>query len=79
LKENAHAMDMLLVYGFVPNDGSLDALIVKRANKLATEIVMRTANTMKLEDQANSKKRIQKAIEERTASIKSEMPKILWD
>jgi len=34
---------------------------------------------MKLEDQSNSKKRIQKAIEERTASLKSEMPKILWD
>jgi hypothetical protein len=34
---------------------------------------------MKLEDQGNSNKRIQKAIEERAASIKIEMPKILWD
>jgi hypothetical protein len=49
-------LDMQLVYGFVPNDGSLDALIEKRAKELATQIVMRTANTMKLEDQANSKK-----------------------
>ncbi len=79
LREVARVMDMQLVYGFVPIDGSLDALIEKRARVLATEIVMRTATTMKLEDQANSKKRIRKAIEERTASIKNEIPKILWD
>ena len=79
LREIARAMDMQLVYGFVPNDGSLDALIEKRAIELATQIVMRTANTMKLEDQANSKKRIQAAIRERAAAIKNEMPKILWD
>ena len=79
LREIARAMDMQLVYGFVPNDGSLDALIEKRATELATQIVMRTANTMKLEDQANSKKRIEAAIRERSAAIKNEMPKILWD
>ena len=79
LREIARAMDMQLVYGFVPNDGSLDALIEKRATELATQIVMRTANTMKLEDQANSKKRIETAIKERAVAIKNEMPKILWD
>ncbi len=79
LREIARAMDMQLVYGFVPNDGSLDALIEKRATGLATQIVMRTANTMKLEDQANSKKRIEAAIKERAEAIQKEMPKILWD
>lgn len=79
LREIARAMDMQLVYGFVPNDGSLDALIEKRATELASQIVMRTANTMKLEDQANSKKRIEAAIKERATAIQNEMPKILWD
>jgi predicted DNA-binding mobile mystery protein A len=79
LREIAAAMDMQLVYAFVPNDGSLDALIEKRATALATEIVMRTANSMKLENQANSEKRIQSAIRERAAAIQNEMPKILWD
>ena len=79
LRGIARAMDMQLVYGFVPNDGSLDALIEKRATELATQIVMRTANTMKLEDQANSKKRIEAAIRERATAIQNEMPKILWD
>ena len=79
LKEIARALDMQLVYGFVPNDGSLDALIEKRATELATKIVLRTANTMKLEDQGNTNKRIEKAIKERAEQIKNEMPKILWD
>ena len=79
LKVIARALDMQLVYGFVPNDGSLDALIEKRAAELATKIVLRTSNTMKLEDQGNTNKRIEKAIKEKTEEIKNEMPKILWD
>lgn len=79
LKELGRALDMHLVYGFVPNDGSLDDLIERRATELATRIVMRTSNTMKLEDQENSKRRLKKAIKERAADIKNEMPKILWD
>ena len=79
LREIARAMDMQVVYGFVPNDGSLDILIERRAFQLATQIVLRTANTMKLEDQSNSQKRIKAAIKERAAEIKNKMPKILWD
>ena len=79
LRDAANALDMELVYGFAPKDGSLDALIDRKAKELATQIVLRTSNTMKLEDQGNSNERIQKAIEERAASIKNEMPKILWD
>ncbi len=79
LSELGKALDMRLVYGFVPNDGSLDALIEKKAAQLATTIVLRTSNTMKLEDQENSRQRIAKAIQEKTAELKNEMPKILWD
>lgn len=79
LKEVACAMDMQLVYGFVPNDGSLDALIDRKAKELAMQIVMRSANTMKLEDQQNTPQRIEQAIAETASAIKKEMPKILWD
>jgi hypothetical protein len=54
-------------------------MIEKRAKELATEIVMRTNNTMALENQQNSKERIAQAIAEKTAEIKFEMPKYLWD
>ena len=79
LREAARALDMQLVYGFVPNDGSLEALIDRKAKELAIQIVLRTNNTMKLEDQENTKQRIEKAIEERAIAIKNEMPKTLWD
>lgn len=79
LKEAAKALDMKLVYGFVPIDGSLESLIERKAKELATQIVMRTSNTMKLEDQENSALRLKKAIEQRTQEIKYELPKSLWD
>ena len=79
LRDVANAMDMHLVYGFVPKNKSLEQMIEKRAKQLATEIVMRTNNTMTLEDQQNSKERIEEAIAQKTNEIKSEMPKYLWD
>lgn len=79
LREIASVLDMQLVYGFIPKDGSLDALVDRKAKELATQIVLRASNTMKLEDQENSKKRIEKAIAERALEIKIEMPKTLWD
>ncbi|MEJ2902017.1 mobile mystery protein A [Pedobacter panaciterrae] len=79
LREVGRVLDMELVYGFIPKDGSLDTLIEKKAMELASKIVLRTSNTMKLEDQENSKERIEKAIKERTEDIKNNMPKILWD
>ncbi|MCB0738803.1 MAG: mobile mystery protein A [Bacteroidetes bacterium] len=79
LREVARGLDMKFVYGFFPNDGSLDALIERKAQELATKIVARTSNTMQLEDQANSEQRIKKAIEERTYILKQEIPKVLWD
>lgn len=79
LRETANALDMQLVYGLVPKDGSIENLIDRKARELATRIVSRTSNTMKLEDQENSQQRIKKAIEERTAVIKNELPKVLWD
>jgi predicted DNA-binding mobile mystery protein A len=79
LNEAGKAIDMRLVYGFVPIDGSIENLIERKAKKIATEIVMRTSSTMKLEDQENSSERIEKAINERTKELVEEMPKILWD
>ena len=79
LRETAKALDMELIYGLVPKDGTLDNLIERKARELAYKIVSRTSNTMKLEDQENSRERIEKAIDERVAILKHEMPKMLWD
>lgn len=79
LKELASALDMRLVYGFIPKEESVEQMIEKRAKEIATEIVSRTNTTMTLEDQQNSKDRIKKAIDQKTEEIKYEMPKYLWD
>lgn len=79
LREVAQALDMHFVYGFVPRDGTFDALIDRKARELATRIVMRTSQSMRLEDQENSPQRIEDAIEERAEAIKREIPKALWD
>lgn len=79
LKEIALALDMRFVYGFVPNKGSIEEMIELRAQEIAKQIVGRTHVTMTLEDQQNSKERIEKAIKQKTEEIKYEMPKYLWD
>lgn len=79
LSEAAKSLDMKLVYGLVPMDGSLNNLIERKARDLATQIVLRTSNSMKLENQENSEERIRKAINERTNELIQKMPKTLWD
>lgn len=75
----AEALDLKLIYCFVPKNGSLKNLIEKRAEELAREIVLRTANTMALEEQAPSYERIQKSIQQKKQEITDEMPRYLWD
>ncbi len=79
LREVAHALDMKLVYGFVPNDNSFENLLDKQALAVARKIVLRTDNTMKLEDQRVSKERLEKSVRELADDLKREMPRYLWD
>ncbi len=79
LKEVGNALDLQFVYGFIPKEKSLNAMIDKRAREIAEKIVLRTSTTMSLEDQQNTSERIKKAIDDLAKEIKSEMPRYLWD
>lgn len=79
LKDAARALDMKLVYGFVPRNETLAAMVERQAVQVAQKIVQRTDNTMKLEDQRVSKERVEKAVRELADEIKREMPRYLWD
>jgi predicted DNA-binding mobile mystery protein A len=79
LRQFGNSLNLKLVYGFIPEQESLDQMIESRATDLAKEIVSRTSVSMILEDQENDPKRIQKAIIEKANEIKLEMPKYLWD
>jgi predicted DNA-binding mobile mystery protein A len=79
LKKAAAALNVKLVYGFLPNDGTFEKMIERRALTIAQKIVMRTDTTMKLEDQQVSRQRLEKSIKELAEEIKNEVPKYLWD
>lgn len=79
LREAGRALDLKLVYGFIPFDGSLEEMIEKRAREIATTIIKRTAVTMSLEDQSNSNERLKQSVDDMTQDIKREVPKSLWD
>jgi predicted DNA-binding mobile mystery protein A len=79
LKQVGNALDMRLIYGFIPKDKSLETMIQKKALELAKEIVLRTSGTMVLEDQENTSERIMQSINDRAEQIKNEMPRYLWD
>lgn len=79
LKEVGEALDMKLVYGFVPKDGTIQELIDKKAEALARRIVLRTDQSMKLEDQGIGQEKINESIKDLADEIKREMRKSLWD
>lgn len=79
LREAGEALNLKLVYGFVPMNGSLENMVEEKAKEQASKIISRTSVTMKLEDQENSKNRLEEAFQELTNDIKREMPKSLWD
>ncbi len=79
LKEVGDALEMKLVYGFVPKDGSIQELIDAKAEALARKIVLRTDQSMRLEDQGIDENKIEKSIKDLADEIKREMRKSLWD
>jgi len=79
LMEIGEALNLKLVYGFIPLDGSLEKMIESRSIALAEKIVMKTSHNMALEDQKNSPERLKRAINERAELIREKTPKYLWD
>jgi predicted DNA-binding mobile mystery protein A len=79
LREAGKVLIMKLIYGFVPMDKSIEKMIAKRALEVARDLVMRTSQNMKLEDQATSRAQVRRLIEQKALEIKMKMSKQLWD
>ena len=79
LRQAGEALNLKLIYGFVPKSQTLEQMVEEKALEMARKIVMRTSTSMKLEDQENSSQRLREAIQEMTDELKREMPKSLWD
>jgi len=79
LKEVGKALEMKLVYGFVPIDGSIDSLLDRKSRILAEKIILRTNHNMMLEDQGIEKGKLKTAIDDLSKEIKFELKKVMWD
>ena len=79
LRQFGQALNLKLVYGFIPPEGSLENIIERRAWELAKEIVSRTSASMKLEDQKNKPDRLKKAVREKAEELRLQMPRHIWD
>lgn len=79
LREAGAALNMKLVYGFVPMEGSISKMIGNRARELALEIITRTSHSMKLEDQENREERLSIALDLKAKEIIDTLPRHLWD
>ena len=79
LKQAGSALEMQLIYNFVLPNGTLENRIEERAYAMASKIIGRTSNTMRLEDQENTDDRIKAAIEEMMEDLKRDLPGKLWD
>ncbi|MGK0368482.1 MAG: putative DNA-binding mobile mystery protein A [Bacteroidia bacterium] len=79
LKDVGNALNMKLVYGFIPEDETIENLVNLKAEKMARKIVLRTNQNMKLEDQGIGDGKIAKTIKDLANEIKREMKKSLWD
>jgi predicted DNA-binding mobile mystery protein A len=79
LRQVASALDMKFVYGFVPEEKTLAAMVKKRATLLAEKIVERSSIQMSLEDQTVSEESLKEAIDEMAEEFIKDLPKLLWD
>jgi len=79
LKEVGRVLDMDLVYGFISRHNSLEDMIEERATEIAEEVVLKTKQTMHLDNQGKSENDIKRAIRQKTYEISSKMPTNLWD
>jgi predicted DNA-binding mobile mystery protein A len=79
LRQVASALNMKFVYGFIPEEKTLAAMVEKRATLLAEKIVERSSIQMSLEDQTVSEESLKEAIDEMAEEFIKDLPKLLWD
>ena len=79
LEQFGKNLNMRLVYGFVPIEGSLQKKIDKQALSMAKKIISRTSNSMTLEDQKVNPAMLKKSIKAKAQEIKQKSLKSLWE
>jgi predicted DNA-binding mobile mystery protein A len=78
LRQAAEGLGCTLVYALVPNQ-RLDGMLRERAGDIADRQIARTDQTMKLENQALTKRDLKAERERLIEALLKENPRRLWD
>lgn len=78
MRRTAEALDCDFVYGLVPRT-SLEETIRNRAKQVATKRIARASHTMRLENQALSKKENKEILSNMIKDTMDDLPSSLWD
>lgn len=78
LRELANVLEMDLCYMLIPRT-SLENFVEKRAQEIAQKIVMKSHQTMKLENQEVSKRALQTQTKELAEELKKNVSSLLWE
>ncbi|MCB9284129.1 MAG: helix-turn-helix domain-containing protein [Lewinellaceae bacterium] len=79
LKTAARALDMKLVYTFLPAEGSLESMVEARAVELAQEMVLQSLQDLEPEERQKARPRIEKAILFKAVELQGKMGRGFWD
>jgi len=79
LQQCGRALGMTFVYGLVPAEQSLEAMIDKRIKEIAGELVYRASLEMRTGEKDPDPDRLLQAFIEKTRELKATMPVNLWD
>jgi predicted DNA-binding mobile mystery protein A len=78
LSKLADALDCEVIYALVPRT-TLQRTVEQQAERMASDLVSRVANSMKLEDQGTSRAEELHSIDSMKAEIIRKLPPTFWD
>ena len=79
LQQFGNAMDMKFVYGFVPREKSLEAMIDKRVREVADSILYKASRQLDAGGMDVDPDLFLKAFAAKTKELKANIPSNLWD
>ena len=79
LRKAGKALNMKLVYGFIPEESSLDQMIEDRARELADENLSRRSRTTKQDNQKSTKQDLKPTADKKTSERKDTRSIQFWD
>lgn len=79
LRDVANALDLQLVYGLVPKNGTLEEYVERKAFELARETLLGANQQMRLEAQAVDNEELKRAITETAEELVRNVDRQLWD